>query len=151
MPSKSRSQAFWRTLCAVAAGLALTALSPPPSGTAAGAPQVEPSGAAPAARPQTFLVGQAKLSWHLTPDASARRAGLVEAFRQATEAHLTGGEPYVTPKAEPTILPGGRLRFAVPAELIHTLFVGADGRNYCSDGTVSAKKAAVRSTGLKER
>lgn len=151
MPSESRSERLRRTLCAAVLGLSVSAVSPPPPDTPAGAPRLEPPGATQAGAVQTFAVGRAKLTWHLTPDASIRRTRRVEAFRRATEAHLTGGELLVTPMAEPVTLPGGRLRFRVPAELIHALFIGPDGRNYCSDSTVTARPAAARSTGPGER
>lgn len=116
-----------------------------PSAALAGEPPS--SGAEPeaAAAPHTVVVGKARLTWHLQPAADVKRAALVEAFRKATAAHLTGGEPYVTPKAEPKNLPGGQLGLTLPAELIHTLFVGPEGRNYCSDSTVPARAAQVGS------
>lgn len=134
MASRSHRTPIWQALCAAGLVLSLALAFPALAGDE---PAGEPE-ATKAAPPSTVTVGKATLTWHLTPKAAAQRAELVTAYRKATAAHLTGGEPHVTPKAEPVTLPGGQRMMRLPAELIHSMFVGPGGRNYCSDSTVAA-------------
>ncbi len=97
---------------------------------------------------RTVVVGKATLNWHVAQKASApQRAELAAAFKKATEARFTGGEPYVTPKAEPSTSLGGQRMLPLPVELIHTMFVDADGQEFCSDSTAVTKAAATTSVG----
>lgn len=91
---------------------------------------------------KTVTVGKAKLTWNLVPTASAKHAGLVAAFKQATDAHLSGTEPFATPGVEPETLPAGQLMLPLPVELIHAMFIRPGGRTYCSDSTVTVKTNA---------
>ncbi len=143
MASRSDRSPIWTTPLAVGLILALALALP----TLAGDEPAEPEAAAKAAAPRTVTVGKAKLTWHLTPKASVQRAELVTAFKQATEAHLTGGEPYVSEKAKPVTLPGGQLMMRLPVELIPATFVSPEGRSYCSDSTVTAAPASADGEG----
>lgn len=127
--------------------LGLAAILAPAVAVAGDEPAPDQEEAAEAAPTRTVKVGGATLNWHLQPAAPAQRSEMAEAFRKATRAHLTGGEPHATPKAEPLTLPGGQRMLRLPAELAHTMFVGPDGRNYCSDTTVAAKAAPVDAEG----
>ena len=143
MASRSHRISWWQTVCAIALSLGLVLASPTPAvagdqgtGSKATAAEAEPT--------RSVVVGKATLNWHLaSPAIATKRAELAAAFRKATEAHLTGAEPYVTPKVEPVTLPGGQLKMRLPTELIHTMFANPEGHPYCSDSTVPAKAAAV--------
>lgn len=146
----SRFHSPWRAL---SSALLVLAAALAPTVAVAGEPPATdtPEAAATAAAPHTVVVGKARLTWHLQPAAAVKRSALVDSFRKATTTHLTGDEPHLTPQTEPVTLPGGQLRLPIPAELIHTMFVSADGRTYCSDSTVTAKAAPVRSTDQEDR
>ena len=143
MASRSERHPVWHPLCAAALTLALALAFPALASAGDEDPPAEEPTAAQAESTRTVTVGKATLKWHLAPAPSVKRAALVEAFKKASAAHLTGGEPYVSPETEPVEMANGEHMHRLPAELMHAMFVGPTGRNYCSDSTVVQKATAV--------
>ena len=72
---------------------------------------------------------------------------LLERYREATEAHLTGGDLPPADDSElnaPVSLARGAWGVRLPAELISTMFVNAQGSPYCSESSVTGKAQDTR-------
>ena len=88
-------------------------------------------------------VGQATLTWHLSPNVAPKAERFGADFRAASRAHLLGEEPFVSKRSEGIVLPGGQQMFRLPAEMMHSMFVRPEGHSYCSDSTVTHDKSRL--------